>query len=107
MMALSALRLSHQNELQTADALEHYQKVIPAMRATVQSSQDSFGDGALFTHFLLLLYEVGTFFPLFLYFSPSFSPSPLFLCQAFRGDNALFSPVEGVVGEIDVGSNSD
>lgn len=58
MMALSALSLAHRNGTQNAEALEHYQKAIPAMRAVVQASQDSLSDGALLTHFLLLLYEV-------------------------------------------------
>jgi hypothetical protein len=43
---------------QTPDSLEHYQQVIPALQTIVQSSQDSFSDGALFTHFILLLYEI-------------------------------------------------
>lgn len=58
-MALSALSVAHQNGGgDPANALEHYQSVIPALKATVQSTQDSYADGALFTHFLLLLYEV-------------------------------------------------
>jgi hypothetical protein len=55
MMALAALSIAKAN---SADALEHYQSVIPALKTTVQSSQDSYSDGALFTHFILLLYEV-------------------------------------------------
>lgn len=58
MMALSALSLAFKNGVQNADALEHYQQVIPALKITVQSSQDSYSNGALFTHFILLLYEV-------------------------------------------------
>ena len=58
MMALAALSLAHQNGVHSADALEHYQQVIPALKNTVQSSQDSYSDGALLTHFMLLLYEV-------------------------------------------------
>lgn len=58
MMALAALSMALQNGVQNADALEHYQQVIPALKITVQSSQDSYSDGALFTHFILLLYEV-------------------------------------------------
>ena len=41
-----------------ADALEHYQQVLPAMREFVKSEEDYTSDGALFTHYLLLLYEV-------------------------------------------------
>jgi len=58
MMALAALSMAVQNGVQNADALEHYQQVIPALKIIVQSSQDSYSDGALFTHFILLLYEV-------------------------------------------------
>ena len=58
MMALAALSMAVQNGTQNADALEHYQQVIPALKIIVQSSQDSYSDGALFTHFILLLYEV-------------------------------------------------
>ena len=65
MMALAALSLAHQNGLHSADALEHYQQVIPALKNTVQSSQDSYSDGALFTHFVLLLYEVSLVTSLF------------------------------------------
>lgn len=60
MMALSALSLSHRNRVHNSDALEHYQKVPLTMRAHLQNPQDSYSDGALFTHFLLLLYEVWT-----------------------------------------------
>lgn len=58
MMALAALDIANQNGVRNADALEHYQSVIPALKTTVQSSRDSYSDGALFTHFILLLYEV-------------------------------------------------
>lgn len=58
MMALAALSKALQNGVQNADALEHYQQVIPALKVSVQSSQDSYSDGALLTHFILLLYEV-------------------------------------------------
>lgn len=57
-MALASLSMAVQNGVQNADALEHYQQVIPALKITVQSSQDSYSDGALLTHFILLLYEV-------------------------------------------------
>jgi len=60
MMALAALSLAHKNgsRSRNTDALEHYQQVIPALKTMVQSSQDSFSDGPLLTHTLLLLYEV-------------------------------------------------
>ncbi len=58
MMALSALSMAHHNGYPSAHALEHYQQVIPGLKAMVQSSQDSYSDGAFLCHFLLLLYEV-------------------------------------------------
>ena len=58
MMALAALSLAHKNSSRDLDALEHYQQVIPALKAMVKSSQDSFADGPLLTHTFLLLYEV-------------------------------------------------
>ncbi|KAH7364485.1 fungal-specific transcription factor domain-containing protein [Rhexocercosporidium sp. MPI-PUGE-AT-0058] len=58
MMALSALSIAHKKGSHDANALEHYQQVIPALQATVQSCQDSYSDGALLTHLVLLLYEI-------------------------------------------------
>lgn len=58
MMAISALSLADRNGTQIADALEHYQQALPAMRELVKSEEDYKSDGALFTHYLLLLYEV-------------------------------------------------
>ncbi|CZR50832.1 uncharacterized protein PAC_00706 [Phialocephala subalpina] len=57
-MALSELTLAHQRGVHTTDALEHYQQVIPALQIKVQSSEESYSDGAFFTHFILLLYEI-------------------------------------------------
>jgi hypothetical protein len=58
MMAISALSLAHRTGTQSAEALDHYVQVVPAMRQLVRSEEDSNSDGALFTHYLLLLYEV-------------------------------------------------
>jgi hypothetical protein len=58
LMALSALSISQKNGGNSADSLEHYQKVIPALKEMVQNSSDSYSDGALFTHYILLVYEV-------------------------------------------------
>jgi hypothetical protein len=63
-MALAALSLAHQNGLHNAYTLEYYQQVISALENTVQSSQDSYSDGTLFTHFTLLLYELSSIIPL-------------------------------------------
>jgi hypothetical protein len=57
-MAISALSLAHRAGTQSSEALDHYVQVVPAMRQFVRSEQDSNSDGALFTHYLLLLYEV-------------------------------------------------
>jgi hypothetical protein len=57
-MAISALSLAHRAGTQSGEALDHYVQVVPAMRRFVRSEQDSNSDGALFTHYLLLLYEV-------------------------------------------------
>lgn len=57
-MALSALSMAYKNNIQSVDALEHYQQVIPALKTTVQSTEDSYSDGALLSHYILLLYEV-------------------------------------------------
>lgn len=57
-MALSALSYAHRTGTQSDKALDHYQHVIPAMRLTVKSEEDSISDGALLTHYLLFLYEV-------------------------------------------------
>ncbi len=58
MMAISALSLSHKVGTPVAEALEHYAQVLPAMGRFVQRVEDSYSDGPLFTHYLLLLYEV-------------------------------------------------
>jgi hypothetical protein len=58
MMAISALSLAHRAGTQSAEALEHYAQVLPAMRQFVRRAEDSNSDGPLFTHYLLLLYEV-------------------------------------------------
>ena len=83
MMALAALNLAYQNRTHNADALEHYQKVIPALQSRVQSSQDSYCDGALLTHFMLLLYEVRDF--VHLYGMAQLAPTP----QSTSFDNGV------------------
>ncbi|KAI9731287.1 MAG: hypothetical protein M1818_007912 [Claussenomyces sp. TS43310] len=56
-MAISALSLSQKSEIPRTDAIVHYGRVLTTLQveATVQSSSS---DGALFTHYLLLLYEI-------------------------------------------------
>lgn len=58
LMALSALSVAHKKGSHDANALEHYQQVIPALQTTFQSSQDFYSDGALLTHLVLLFYEI-------------------------------------------------
>lgn len=64
-MAISALSLAHRSGISSTDAMLHYGKVISALREA--SEQSSTSDGAIFTHYLLLLYEVysnvWSFFP--------------------------------------------
>jgi hypothetical protein len=57
MMALSALSLAPSGT-QSTEALEHYQQALPAMRQFAENAEDSNSNGALLTHYLLLLYEV-------------------------------------------------
>ncbi|KAI9731045.1 MAG: hypothetical protein M1834_005508 [Cirrosporium novae-zelandiae] len=54
MMALSALGLD-----QDLEALQHYQQVFPSLSLNLQITEDLSADGALLTHFLLLIYEIG------------------------------------------------
>jgi hypothetical protein len=58
MMALAAMGMANRTGVPSANALEHYQQVIPALQSAVRSPEDAFSDGALFTHFILLLYEI-------------------------------------------------
>ena len=57
-MAFSALSMAHSQGLQYLNALQHYDKALPCLNSSLRSSQDLSSDGALLTHFLLLLYEV-------------------------------------------------
>jgi hypothetical protein len=57
-MALSALSIATNAAAQRVHSLEHYQKAITALRDQIQTTQDLYSDGALLTHFILLLYEV-------------------------------------------------
>lgn len=57
-MALSALSLAHQKSASSLDAIDHYGQALPSLQATLKTDEDLDSDGALFTHFFLLLYEV-------------------------------------------------
>ena len=60
-MAFSALSMAHSQGLQDLNALQHYSKALPYLHSSLRSSQDLSSDGALLTHFLLLLYEVRSY----------------------------------------------
>lgn len=57
-MAFSALSMAHSQGVQNLDALQYYSKALPSLQNSLRSPQDLSSDGALLTHFLLLLYEV-------------------------------------------------
>ena len=57
-MALSALSLARRNGVHKIDAQQHYHKALPFLQATLKEPEDLASDGAFFTHFFLLLYEV-------------------------------------------------
>ena len=56
MMAISALSWAHRSGVASTDAMEHYGQVLAALRQTTIDNSTS--DGAMYTHYLLLLYEV-------------------------------------------------
>ncbi|CAF9924658.1 MAG: hypothetical protein HETSPECPRED_005644 [Heterodermia speciosa] len=58
LMAFSALSMAYSQGLQDLNALQHYSKALPYLHSSLRSSQDLSSDGALLTHFVLLLYEI-------------------------------------------------
>lgn len=58
MMALSAHDLARETGSPMTEALLHYEQIIPEMLKLTQSCNDWYSNGAFFTHFFLLLYEV-------------------------------------------------
>ncbi|KAL9608508.1 MAG: hypothetical protein Q9167_006673 [Letrouitia subvulpina] len=58
LMALCALGISQRSGVKNLDSLQHYQQALPSLQKTLQSAQDLSSDGALLTHFILLLYEI-------------------------------------------------
>ncbi|KAG7007118.1 rRNA-processing protein FCF1 [Physcia stellaris] len=58
LMAFSALSMAHSQGVQNLSALQHYDKALPYLQNSLRSSIDLSSDGALLTHFLLLLYEI-------------------------------------------------
>ncbi|KAF5878013.1 uncharacterized protein Bfra_000179 [Botrytis fragariae] len=57
-LALSSLSLSQLNNSPFEDVLERYHMVITALGSSLKTTEDAHSDGALFTHYLLLLFEV-------------------------------------------------
>ncbi|TGO46660.1 hypothetical protein BCON_0313g00080 [Botryotinia convoluta] len=57
-LALSSLSLSQMNHIPFADVLKRYHMVITELGSSVKTEEDAHSDGALFTHYLLLLFEV-------------------------------------------------
>ena len=58
MMAVAALSLAHLEGKERLDALQHYQKALPALQSNLRSAEDLSSDGAFLTHYILLVYEV-------------------------------------------------
>ncbi|KAL8893549.1 MAG: hypothetical protein Q9192_005155 [Flavoplaca navasiana] len=63
LMALCALGIAHRSGIQNLDSLQHYQQALPGLQKTLRCPQDLSSDGALLTHFVLLLYEIAAAAP--------------------------------------------
>ena len=57
-MAFSALSMAHSQGVRDLNGLQHYSKALPLLQSSLHTDEDLSSDGALMTHFLLLLYEV-------------------------------------------------
>ena len=57
-MAFSALSMSYKSGIPNLDALQHYQKALPSLQASLRTEADLTSDGVFLTHFILLLYEI-------------------------------------------------
>ena len=57
-MAFSALSMSYKSGVPNLDALQHYQKALPSLQASLRTEADLTSDGVFLTHFILLLYEI-------------------------------------------------
>ncbi|KAL8687370.1 MAG: hypothetical protein Q9218_006437, partial [Villophora microphyllina] len=63
LMALCALGIAHRSGIQNLDSLQHYQQALPCLQKTLRTPEDLSSDGALLTHFTLLLYEIAAAAP--------------------------------------------
>ena len=59
-MALTALSLAPREGISTMDALQHYEQALIPLQNNLRTSQDLAANGPFLTHYVLLLYEVGT-----------------------------------------------
>ena len=57
-MALTALSMSWKKDVPNLDALQHYQRALPSLQASISSERELTGNGVFLTHFILLLYEI-------------------------------------------------
>lgn len=63
LMALCALGIAHRSGIENLDSLQHYQQALPCLQKTLRRPEDLSSDGALLTHFTLLLYEIAAAAP--------------------------------------------
>ncbi|KAL8836362.1 MAG: hypothetical protein Q9170_002935 [Blastenia crenularia] len=63
LLALCALGIAHRSGIQNLDSLQHYQQALPCLQKTLRTPEDLSSDGALLTHFILLLYEIAAAAP--------------------------------------------
>lgn len=56
-MAFSALAQAHSQGVARVNAFQHYDKALLLLHDSFDTDEDLSSDGALLTHFLLLLYE--------------------------------------------------
>lgn len=57
-MAFSAISMSFKSGIPNLDALQHYQKALPSLQASLRTEADLTSEGVFLTHFILLLYEI-------------------------------------------------
>ncbi|KAL9013811.1 MAG: hypothetical protein Q9173_001524 [Seirophora scorigena] len=63
LMALCALGIAHRSGIENLDSLQHYQQALPCLQKTLRRQEDLSSNGALLTHFTLLLYEIAAAAP--------------------------------------------
>lgn len=58
MVAVGSLAMSQQDGGEPLDSLQQYSETLPELKSALKSEEDLALDGALLTHFLMLVYEV-------------------------------------------------